>query len=110
MGNPIGNPERTAAPQFTIRHCSKSSKIRNFSRQGWFGYRRRSTGKPGRMTQIFSPSADTWLRLFALGGAAALAASLSVWIAFARSDYYTGADIHPPAQPVPFSHQHHAGD
>jgi hypothetical protein len=33
-----------------------------------------------------------------------------VVIAFARSDYYTGANIHPPTQPVPFSHAHHAGD
>lgn len=61
------------------------------------------------MTQIFSPSADTWLRLLALGMFAALGGGLAVVIAFARSDYYTGANIHPPDQPVPFSHEHHVG-
>ena len=59
------------------------------------------------MTQIFSPSADTWLRLFLVGSLALVSGSLAVAIAFARSDYYTGANIHPPAQPVPFSHKHH---
>jgi hypothetical protein len=62
------------------------------------------------MTQIFAPSADTWLRLFSVGGLAALAGGVAVWIAFARSDFYTGADMHPATQPVPFSHKHHAGD
>ena len=31
-------------------------------------------------------------------------------VGFARSDWVTGASIHPPAQPVPFSHRHHAGE
>ena len=31
-------------------------------------------------------------------------------VGFARSDWVTGANIHPPAQPVPFSHRHHAGE
>jgi hypothetical protein len=59
------------------------------------------------MTQIFSPSADAWLRLFLIGGLAVLSGGLAAAIAFARSDYYTGAHIHPPRQPVPFSHKHH---
>jgi hypothetical protein len=61
------------------------------------------------MTQIFSPGADTWLRLFLVGGLAALSGGLVVVVAFARSDFYTGAHIHPTAQPVPFSHKHHVG-
>jgi hypothetical protein len=61
------------------------------------------------MTQIFYPSADTWLRLFLVGGAALVSASLVGVVGFARSDYYTGAELHPPPQPVPFSHRHHVG-
>jgi hypothetical protein len=57
--------------------------------------------------QIFSPSADTWLRLFLSGGVALIIGGLAAAIAFARSDFYTGTNIHPRAQPVPFSHQHH---
>lgn len=62
------------------------------------------------MNQIFSPSADTWLRLLLVGVVAALSVSLVMWIGFARSDFYTGAHMHPAAQPVAFSHKHHAGD
>jgi hypothetical protein len=61
------------------------------------------------MTQVFSPAADTWLRLFLLGGLALVAGSIVGAVGFARSDYYTGARIHPPPQPVPFSHEHHVG-
>jgi hypothetical protein len=61
------------------------------------------------MTQIFSPAADTWIRLFLAGGAAVICVGTAAVIAFARSDYYTGARIHPSPQPVPFSHQHHVG-
>ena len=61
------------------------------------------------MAQIFSPAADAWLRLFLAGGAVATAAALVLAIGFARSDYYTGARLHPGPQPVPFSHQHHVG-
>ena len=59
------------------------------------------------MTQIFSSAADTWLRLFVVGGLCAAAGGLAGVIGFARSDYYSGARIHPPPQPVPFSHRHH---
>ena len=61
----------------------------------------------GGMTQIFSPAADSWIRLFLVGGAALACGSIAAVVAFARSDYYTGANLHPPPQPVPFSHQHH---
>lgn len=61
------------------------------------------------MTQIFSASADTWLRFFVAGGLALACGSLVGVIGFARSDYYTGARIHPLPQPVPFSHRHHVG-
>ena len=61
------------------------------------------------MTQIFSPAADTWIRLFLAGGAAVICVGTAAVIAFARSDYYTGVRIHPLPQPVPFSHQHHVG-
>ena len=61
------------------------------------------------MTQIFSPAADTWIRLFFLGAAALLSGGVVAAIGFARSDYYTIAHIHPPARPVPFSHKHHVG-
>ena len=101
-------PRRIAAPECTIRQHSICS-VRELFRNPRFWIGRRSQSR-GRMTQIFSPSADTWLRLFSVGGLAALAGGVAVWIAFARSDYYTGANMHPPAQPVPFSHKHHAGD
>jgi len=62
------------------------------------------------MGQIFSPAADTWLQLFLLGIVSLAAGSVVFAIGLAHSDWVTGARIHPPAQPVPFSHRHHAGD
>jgi hypothetical protein len=59
------------------------------------------------MTQVFSPEADSWIRLLMLAGLALAGGGTAATIAFARSDYYTGAHLHPPPQPVPFSHQHH---
>ena len=61
------------------------------------------------MTQIFSPAADTWIRLFVVAAVAIVCGGTAAVIAFARSDYYTGARLHPPPQPVPFSHKHHVG-
>ena len=61
------------------------------------------------MGQIFSPAADTWLRLFLIGAASLAVGSIVFAVGLARSDWVTGAQIHPPAQPVPFSHRHHAG-
>jgi hypothetical protein len=61
------------------------------------------------MTQIFSPAADTWLRLFLAGGLALLGGGLVGVIGFAHSAYITSTDFR-PRQPVPFSHKHHAGE
>jgi len=61
------------------------------------------------MGPIFSPAADTWLRLFLVGAVSLAVGSVLFAVGFARSDWVTGANIHPPAQPVPFSHKHHAG-
>ena len=59
------------------------------------------------MTQIFAPSADAWLRFFFIAAAGLAIAILVSAVGFARSDYYTGARLHPPPQAVPFSHKHH---
>jgi hypothetical protein len=61
------------------------------------------------MAQIFSPAADTWLRLFLWGCLAVLAGGTSGIVGFARSGYITSTDFR-PSQPVPFSHRHHAGE
>lgn len=61
------------------------------------------------MAQIFAPSADTWLRLFFIGTLAITGGTLVAVVGYARSDYYTGVRLHPPVQPVPFSHKHHVG-
>jgi hypothetical protein len=62
------------------------------------------------MSQIFTPAADTWVRLFMALAASVAAGSIVFAVGLARSDWVTGAGIHPTAQPVPFSHRHHAGD
>lgn len=62
------------------------------------------------MGQIFSPAADTWMRLFLAGGVSLAVGSTLFAVGLARSDWVTGANIHPPRQPVPFSHRHHAGE
>jgi hypothetical protein len=62
------------------------------------------------MAQIFSPAADAWIRLFLIGVVALAAGSIVFAVGFARSDWVTGARLHPPVQPVPFSHRHHAGE
>ncbi len=61
------------------------------------------------MGQLFSPAADTWLRIFLLSAVVVSGGAIVVPIGLARSDWVTGAHIHPPAQPVPFSHRHHVG-
>jgi hypothetical protein len=61
------------------------------------------------MAQIFSPAADTWIRLFLVSALALTGGSLVLVVGIARSDWLTGARLHPIAQPVPFSHKHHAG-
>src|SRR6187401_849938 len=62
------------------------------------------------MAQIFSPAADAWLRLFLIGAVSLAVGSIVFAVGFARSDWVTAARIHPPKQPVPFSHRHHAGE
>ena len=61
------------------------------------------------MAQIFSPAADTWMRLFLVGSLAIVAGGTVGVVGFARSGYITETDLR-PAQPVPFSHRHHAGE
>lgn len=61
------------------------------------------------MTQVFSRSADTWLRLGLLGVFVGLTGSLVVALIIDRSDYRTGRGW-VVEQPLPFSHAHHAGE
>ena len=61
------------------------------------------------MPQVFSRTADTWLRAIALGALICAAVFLLAAMAFARSQYWDGT-ARTPLQPVPFSHKHHAGD
>ena len=58
------------------------------------------------MAQIFSPSADTWLRVAMVATAGALVVLLLIGGGVVRSDYMTGRNV-TRDQPVPFSHQHH---
>lgn len=62
-----------------------------------------------RMVQIFSPVADTWIRLFLIGGLSLAGGSIVAAVGLAHSAYMTETDIR-PHQPVPFSHRHHAGE
>jgi len=61
------------------------------------------------MAQLFTRSADTWLWLALLGLFGVLAGLFLVLILLVRSDYLTGVGW-TLRQPVPFSHQHHAGE
>ena len=61
------------------------------------------------MPQIFKPSADTWLRVTMLAIFVMICGGGLFATGFARSGYLTRVGW-PVAQPVPFSHQHHAGD
>src|SRR6478672_5875446 len=69
-----------------------------------------SLGRHRAMGHIFSPAADTWMRLFMAGAASLVAGSVLFAIGFGHSDWVTGANTHPPAQLVPFSHRHHNGE
>lgn len=60
------------------------------------------------MPQIFSRTADTWLRSIATGALALAIAVFIIAFAFARSQYETLV-ARTPLQPVPFSHKHHFG-
>ncbi|MGF1627159.1 MAG: cytochrome c3 family protein [Alphaproteobacteria bacterium] len=61
------------------------------------------------MSQIFRPGADTWLRAAMLVAALAVVALILFGFGFGRSTYATLVGW-VRDQPVPFSHQHHAGD
>jgi hypothetical protein len=61
------------------------------------------------MAQIFSRSADTWLRLGLLMLFVGLAGGLLMVLALDHSDYRTGRNW-VVEQPLPFSHAHHAGE
>ena len=58
--------------------------------------------------QVFSRAADIYLRLFAILALGAVIAAFLLAEELVRSDWASGAAF-VIAQPVPFSHQHHAG-
>ena len=60
------------------------------------------------MAQLFPRSADMWLRLILGLLLLALVGSIAAAVVFDRSDYRTGKGWF-IRQPVPFSHEHHAG-
>ena len=61
------------------------------------------------MPQIFSRTADTRFRAIVLAILALTCGSLIVAGAYARSQYHQDV-ARTPLQPVPFSHEHHAGE
>ena len=61
------------------------------------------------MPQIFTASADTWLRAAVLALAVASLAGSLMAAGVVNSAYITRADL-PVRQPVPFSHKHHVGE
>jgi hypothetical protein len=60
------------------------------------------------MPQVFSAKMNVLAKLAILGGVASLVATLWAGLAFTRSPYGSGMSLS-RVQPVPFSHQHHAG-
>ncbi|HET9160226.1 MAG TPA: cytochrome c3 family protein [Caulobacteraceae bacterium] len=61
------------------------------------------------MPQIFTASADTWLRAVVLAGALASLGGSLMAAGWVNSSYITREKL-PVAQPVPFSHKHHVGE
>ena len=61
------------------------------------------------MAQLFRPGANTWLRLLLVAAFLLPAIAMLIGGAVQRSGLSTGQDSF-VEQPVPFSHQHHAGD
>jgi len=61
------------------------------------------------VAQIFSPTADTWLRAILIALVIGTIGSLLLAGGIARSQYVTEV-ARTPMQPVPFSHKHHAGE
>lgn len=63
------------------------------------------------MAQIFQRTADAWLRLFLTGIAVGLPGIFVLLAFFAVNPTQYGSAMGvAPQQPVPFSHQHHAGE
>ncbi len=60
------------------------------------------------MPQLFSPKMNVIAKAMLLGGVLLLVSLLWAGLAFTRSSYGTGIGL-ARVQPVPFSHQHHAG-
>ena len=61
------------------------------------------------MRQLFAPGADAVFRFYILVAIVAVAGGLAVAAGVSRSDWMTNVGV-APAQPVPFSHKHHAGE
>lgn len=60
------------------------------------------------MAQIFHRSFNTLSKLSIFGALFLIGGCGAVWNRWVRSDYVTGANV-VRSQPVPFSHEHHAG-
>src|SRR6185437_16287848 len=60
------------------------------------------------MPQFFPRTANSFARLSLLGGAGAVIALMGWGYVIAESSYETGQGV-PREQPIPFSHDHHAG-
>lgn len=60
------------------------------------------------MPQIFRKAADTWLRVFFLAAGLSVVVGIMVLVGLVTSQVITREEI-APVQPVPFSHEHHAG-
>jgi hypothetical protein len=61
------------------------------------------------MSQLFPPSVDLAAKLVLLGGALFVVGGVYSFYLLNRSPYWTNVGV-TLDQPVPFSHQHHAGD
>jgi hypothetical protein len=70
----------------------------------------RPSRRPARdMGQIFHPSFNTISKVTIFGAVFFVAGALWLFATINRSDYVTGVDV-VRAQPIPFSHRHHAGN
>ena len=69
----------------------------------------RATEQGPALPQIFSPSADTWLRVVLVGGLVVVAGAGAAGAGLVRNPFITQVGW-VQDQPVPFSHRHHAGE
>src|SRR5690242_8388503 len=58
------------------------------------------------MPQVFSPSADTWLKFFFVGVTLFTIVIIALLAGIVRADYWT-TESWVVDQPIPFSHKHH---